>query len=164
MATPSTRSRSRWFFNMTQHMNCLLMNAQHHASYSIRHTTLHHTTLHPHHSHILHRYLKAKLFAPDPDMTNDVVWALQEKYHGKGLLEVLVYPEKCMIWFHPATAKLFTEYGTWFSIDTTFNMGEGKLMLTTLITVVNGVTLAVAAMLHNSKSKHTYTAFLEQVL
>lgn len=77
---------------------------------------------------------------------------------------VELFPTQRIIFATPDQIEFFAAYRGHLMIDTTFDIVEGKLYLTSLLAVHEGFfTVPVAWFIHNTRSGEEYTAFLKKL-
>jgi hypothetical protein len=105
--------------------------------------------------HNMAAYLKRSLLP-----TGDAIQNMITLYGHKFIREIRVFPAIHILMMAPEAATLLQEYGKILYIDGTFNICEGKLVLTTLMATVNGIGLPCAWILSNSRTQQSYEKML----
>lgn len=83
--------------------------------------------------------------------------------HAASVRKFALHPGVHIVIMAPGQAELLSAHRGDCVIDTTFDCVEGKLYLTTLLALVEGVGVPVAFYIHSGKSELDYTEFLQCV-
>lgn len=104
-------------------------------------------------------YLKRR-YLPSPNALNNIM----AMYHDNFLIDLKLFPHLIIILGAPQARQLLLLYGQTIFVDGTFELCEGKLILTTLMISVEEVGVPVFFLLSESRSSKTYQYFLRQLV
>lgn len=85
-----------------------------------------------------------------------------EMYHGTFLRHVELYPVTSLVFAGTSGLGILSN-SKWIVVDGTFDLCEGRLILTTIMGYHDGVALPCAYLLSQSRDKDNYKSFLQTI-
>jgi hypothetical protein len=96
--------------------------------------------------------------------SHDALHNIMTMYHNNFLLDLKIFPQISIILGAPEARQLFQLYGRTVFVDGTFDLCEGKIILTTLMLLVDGIGVPVFFLLSENRSTKAYQYFLRQLV